>query len=79
MSKRGVTEAVLATFANWFAWFGYTEQIWFPMAGAYVRYVQPEMAGLPDLRGPFLVMTLAYIGLRIGDLWHKRDEISETL
>lgn len=79
MSKRGLKEAAVGAFAHGFAWIGHTEQIWFPMAGAYMRYLQPELAGLPDLRGPFLAITLAYIGLRIGDLLNEREELQETL
>jgi hypothetical protein len=68
---------VFITLANLFAWVAHTEQIWFPAAGAYVRYLEPTYQALPDLRGPFLALTLLYIGLRVGDLLDKRDEVLE--
>lgn len=71
---REAAEALLVMLANGFAWIAHTEQIWFPTAGAYVRFVAPEY-GLPDLRGPFLFLSLLYIGLRVGDLLDKEDEI----
>lgn len=73
---RRLWEGVAAAFANLFAWFAHTEQIWFPIAGAYIRYLEPAF-GLPDLRGPFAFLTLCYIGLRIGDLWNKKEELEE--
>ena len=76
--KKDVVAGVLAVLGHGYAWIAHTEQIWFPMIGAYVRFVAPE-TGLPDLRGPFLVLTMMYIGLRIGDFWNKRDTLEETL
>lgn len=76
--KRNALEAVAATFGNLFAWFAHSEQIWFGIFATYVRDIAPAM-NLPDLRGPFLFLTLVYLGLRIGDLWDRRDEIDEDL
>lgn len=72
---REAAEGLLVGGANLFAWIAHTEQIWFPTAGAYVRFVAPEY-GLPDLRGPFLFLSLLYIGFRIGDLLDKKDELT---
>lgn len=72
--KRGTVEAATALAGNAFAWFAGTEQIWFPTVGAYTRWIAPAL-GLPDLRGPFLAITMCYIGLRAGDLWNKRDDM----
>ena len=69
---REAVESLAITGGNLLAWIAHTEQIWFPTAGAYVRFVAPEY-GFPDLRGPFLFLTLLYIGLRIGDLLDKQD------
>lgn len=78
MSLQDLTAGVVATLGNVFAWVSFSEQIWFPMLGAYVRFLQPVYE-LPDLRGPFAFVTLLYIGLRIGDLWNKREELEDTL
>ncbi|NHN59822.1 MULTISPECIES: hypothetical protein [Halorussus] len=78
MARRDLAAGVLAVLGHGFAWVSHTEQIWMPMAGAYVRYVAPA-TGLPDLRGPFLFITLVYIGLRIGDLWDRRDDLEDTI
>lgn len=78
MIGREYLEAILAVLGNLFAWFAHTEQIWFPVAAAYVRDLAP-VYGLPDLRGPFAMLTLIYIGLRLGDWLNKRDEIKDTL
>jgi len=60
---------------NLLAWIAHSEQIWFPIAGTYMRYISP-MYNLPDLRGPFAFLALLYIGLRLGDLLDKRDELN---
>lgn len=73
MSKDLLT-GVVALLGNLFAWMAATEQIWFPALGAYVRFLAP-VYDLPDLRGPFAAITLLYIGLRIGDLLNKRNEV----
>jgi hypothetical protein len=65
----------LLSVGNLLSWMAHTEQIWFPAVGAYVRWIAPAY-NLPDLRGPFAFITLLYIGLRIGDLLDKRDEIN---
>lgn len=74
MNRTNLFAAVGAAAGNLLAWIAHTEQIWFPMMGAYVRYLAPE-TGLPDMRGPFLLMTMMYIGLRIGDMWNDKEEI----
>ena len=76
MSRTKLFAAGAATAGNLLAWVAHTEQIWFPMMGAYVRFLAPE-TGLPDLRGPFLLMTMMYIGLRIGDLWNDKENVIE--
>jgi sterol desaturase/sphingolipid hydroxylase (fatty acid hydroxylase superfamily) len=78
MNGKDLVAAVIGLVAHGFAWISATEQIWMPTMGAYVRYIAPGL-GLPDLRGPFLFITMLYIGLRFGDLWDERDEIEETL
>lgn len=76
--SRSALEGLTVLGGNLFAWLAHTEQIWFPMVGAYVRFLQPEL-GLPDLRGPFLFLTLLYVGLRIGDLLKERDTLESNL
>ncbi|WP_132060244.1 hypothetical protein [Halorussus amylolyticus] len=76
MSKNNVVAGVTATVGNLFAWVSQTEQIWFPMASVYVKDIA-EVYGLPDLRGPFLFLTLVYLGLRLGDLWGKTEDLDE--
>lgn len=76
--KKDLGAVVIAVLGHGFAWVSHTETIWMPMAGAYVRYLAPAY-NLPDLRGPFLFITLVYIGLRMGDLWNKRDELENTI
>ena len=78
MARKDLVAGVLAVLGHGFAWIAHTEQIWMPMAGAYIRYLAPAY-NLPDLRGPFAFLTLCYIGLRLGDLWNKRDELEETI
>lgn len=78
MNGKDLVAAVLGLVAHGFAWLSATEQIWMPTMGAYVRYIAPEL-GLPDLRGPFLFLTMLYIGLRLGDFWDERNELEETL
>lgn len=73
-APREAAEALGILLGNGFAWIAHTEQIWFPTIGAYVRFLAPEY-GLPDLRGPFLALTLLYIGLRLGDMLDKGDEL----
>ena len=70
-------EALAILVGNGFAWIAGTEQIWFPTIGAYIRFVAPATE-LPDLRGPFLALTLLYIGLRVGDMLDKTDELNEV-
>jgi len=72
--NKNVIEATTATAGNLFAWFAHSEQIWFGIAGTYVQFLAPNL-NLPDLRGPFLFLTLCYLGLRLADLWEKQDEI----
>lgn len=69
-----VLGGVVLVAGNLFAWLGHTEQIWFPAIGAYIRFVAP-IYDLPDFRGPFLFLTLIYIGFRIGDLLDKRKDV----
>jgi len=71
-------EGIAAVFANLFAWMAHSEQIWFPLVSTYVRHIS-EAFGLPDLRGPFIFLTLVYAGLRFGDLLDKRESIDENL
>lgn len=78
MIGRTHIEAVVGLLAHLFAWIAQTEQIWFPVAAAYVRDLAP-VYGLPDLRGPFAALTLMYVGLRLGDWLNKRNEIEDTL
>lgn len=78
MSSNDLVAGVTATAGNVFAWIAQSEQIWFPVFGAYAKYISP-MYNLPDLRGPLAFLTLAYIGLRIGDLLDKRNEVDDTL
>lgn len=78
MERKDLAAGVFAVLGHGFAWIAHTEQIWMPMAGAYVRYLAPAY-NLPDFRGPFAFLTLTYIGLRMGDLWNKRDELENTL
>lgn len=73
---REAAETLLMIVGNGFAWLSHTEQIWFPTIGAYVRFVAPEAAALPDLRGPFLMLSILYIGFRLGDLLDERDELN---
>ncbi|MFB6134877.1 MAG: hypothetical protein ABEJ55_07805 [Halanaeroarchaeum sp.] len=67
-------EVLTILIGNGFAWMAGTEQIWFPTIGAYVRFIAPTTQ-LPDLRGPFLAITMLYIGLRLGDMIDKGDEL----
>lgn len=76
--NKDIGAAIIGVLAHGFAWIAQTEQIWMPMAGAYVRYLAPAF-GLPDLRGPFAFLTLCYIGLRLGDLWNERNDLETTL
>jgi hypothetical protein len=78
MNGNDLWAAAIGVLAHGFAWIAHTEQIWMPMAGAYVRYLAPAF-DLPDLRGPFAFLTLCYIGLRLGDMWNKRDELEVNL
>lgn len=64
----------LVSFGNLAAWIAETEQIWFPIVGAYTRWIAPAY-NLPDLRGPFVFVALLYVGLRIGDMLNKKEEI----
>lgn len=75
MTSNDLLGGVLAVLGNLVAWVAHTEQIWFPVAGAYIRFVGPSLESLPDLRGPFLALTLLYIGLRIGDLLAEKDDL----
>jgi len=65
---------LVVSVANLGAWVAHTEQLWFPVVGAYYRYIAPTY-NLPDLRGPFIFLTLLYAGLRIGDMLNKKEEI----
>lgn len=78
MIGRSYAEALVALGGNLAVWIAHTEQMWFPMASAFVRYLAP-MYGLPDLRGPFLAITMAYLGLRLADWFDKREELDENL
>jgi hypothetical protein len=69
---------VLALVGNGFAWVAQSEEIWFSIIATYVRHIAPGTA-LPDLRGPFMLLTLAYLGFRLGDLLDKRDELDEDM
>lgn len=77
LSSDGIAGFV-ATAGNLVAWLAHSEQIWFPMLGAYVKFVGPVFE-LPDLRGPFAFLTLVYLGLRLGDLVAKKDKTESTL
>lgn len=78
MSASDAVAGVIATVGNLIAWIAHTEQIWFPMAAVYVNDLSAAF-GLPDLRGPFLALTLLYVGFRLGDFVDKRDEIESNL
>ncbi|WP_134671729.1 hypothetical protein [Halorussus marinus] len=78
MNAKDLALAVAGVAGNLFAWMAQTEEIWMSIAGAYVRYLAPGL-GLPDLRGPFLFLSLVYIGFRLSDLWDERDEVTENL
>lgn len=78
MIGRTQIEAIVALLGHSAAWLAHTEQLWFPMTAAYVRYIAPVYE-LPDLRGPFAAITLVYLGLRMGDWLNERNEIEETL
>ena len=73
MRFKGLIEGILTLLINGVAWFAGTEQLWFPMAATVYRYMGPIM-DLPDLRGPFLFLTLCYLGLRLSDWIDKTDE-----
>jgi hypothetical protein len=77
IGKDSLTDTV-AVLANGVAWIAQTEGIWFPMAAAYARYLQP-IYGLPDIRGPLAFLTLVYLGLRLADLWDAKDEAMEEM
>ncbi|QHS17784.1 hypothetical protein GWK26_11860 [haloarchaeon 3A1-DGR] len=76
--NRDVIGAVTALAGNGFAWLAQSEEIWFSVIATYVRYIAPGTS-LPDLRGPFLVATLAYLGFRLADLWDKQDDLDEDM
>ena len=78
MARKDLVAGVLGLLAHSFAWIAHTEQIWMPAIGAYVRWLAPAM-GLPDLRGPFLFITLLYIGLRLGDMLNAENKLEENL
>ena len=78
MSIRSAIEGGIALLGNLVAWMAASETIWFGMLGSYQTYLAPVYE-LPDLRGPMAFATLLYVGLRLGDLWSKRQEIDETL
>ena len=78
MIGRNTLEVLVGLLANGAAWAATTEQIWFPIAAAYVRYIGP-IYNLPDMRGPLAFISLAYIGLRLGDLWNARDDMDDTM
>ncbi len=59
------------------AWIAQSEHIWFGLAETYMRVLGP-MFGLPDLRGPFIFITLIYVGLRLADWLDAREELEET-
>jgi hypothetical protein len=78
MSLRDSFGGVLALLGNLAAWIAQSETIWMGMLGSYQTYLAP-VYNLPDLRGPMAFAALLYVGLRLGDLWDKREEIDETL
>jgi hypothetical protein len=78
MSIRSAIEGGIALLGNLVAWMAASETIWFGMLGSYQAYLAP-VYDFPDLRGPMAFVTLLYVGLRLGDLWSKRQEIDETL
>lgn len=69
---------ISAMLGNGFAWIAHSEQIWFPMLATLHRQLAP-MLGLPDLRGPFIFITLLYVGFRLSDLLEEKDELEENL
>lgn len=78
MNGKDLVAGVIAVFGHLFAWIAQTEEIWMSVAGVYIRYIAPEL-DVPDLRGPFLFLTMVYIGLRLADLWNERNELEDTL
>ncbi|QLG62198.1 hypothetical protein [Halorarum salinum] len=78
MSLRDAAGPLVAALGNLFAWVASSEEIWFSVVATYIRFIAPETA-LPDLRGPFLFLTLCYLGLRLADLWDAKDEVDDTL
>ena len=78
MNLKSTIEGSTALLGNLVAWIAHSETIWFGMLGSYQTYLAP-VYDLPDLRGPMAFATLLYVGLRLGDLWSKREEIDETL
>ncbi|EMA24637.1 hypothetical protein [Haloarcula argentinensis] len=77
IGKESVAD-LTAVLANVVSWVAHTEQIWFPMAAAYARYLEP-VYGLPDIRGPLAFITLTYMGLRLADLWDAKDDAMEEM
>lgn len=76
ISLKNAGESVALFALNSVAWIAGSEQIWFGLAGTYMRVLRP-MYGLPDLRGPFIFITLLYVGLRLADWMDAREEIEE--
>jgi hypothetical protein len=77
IDAKNAVEMILGFMMNTVAWIAHSEQIWFGLAGTYMRVLRP-MYGLPDLRGPFIFLTLLYVGLRLADWLEQREEIEET-
>lgn len=78
MNGKDLTAVLVGSVGHGTMWIMHTEQIWFPMVGAYVKYLAP-VYNLPDMRGPLAFLSLVYIGLRLGDLWNERNEIEESI
>ncbi|WP_311170646.1 hypothetical protein [Halobellus ordinarius] len=78
MSLKNTIEGGTALLGNLFVWIAHSETIWFGMLGSYQTYLAP-VYNLPDLRGPMAFATLLYVGLRLGDLWERREEVEDTL
>jgi hypothetical protein len=67
---------IVGTLGGIGSWALSTEQIWFPLVGAYNRFIAPKFAAFPKLGSAFLALFALYAVGRIVDLGDE-DEIQD--
>ncbi|WP_049935343.1 hypothetical protein [Haloplanus natans] len=65
---------IVGTLGGIGSWALTTEQIWFPLLGAYNRFIAPKFAAFPKLGPLFLLAFLLYGVGRALDLGDTNDE-----